>query len=815
VLAAIADGKTAIEAAETIDEVDSALANAKAVIDEIKTDAQLAAEALAEAKTSAKAALAEYVNAENYTTNKDALEAAIADGKTAIEAAETIDEVDSALANAKAVIDEIKTDAQLAAETDQAAADAVDTLIASLPAEAALTLGDKDDVEAARLAYNGLTEAQQALVTNLDDLVAAEAKIGELEADAAATEAANTAITNALAAVSDVALDFGTEVTEANIIAKLPAAEGIAYEAVLKDGDTWTVTVKDTAGKGTPQSKDIVVTVASNLDQEAADEVIVLIETLPEADGLSINNLKAVEGAEEAFNNLSSNAKALVESDIVAKLNSAIDKMSELVLEDVDVRINEAVAGLTDLENAGIEKVIYENRRATFHIQNPSIPAFRFASTGVIELFGQMLQDIVAMSLNDGERMDIDNPMVAAVQIVVEMFDGVDLEDLIDSNGELVLKPETVEILMAITMGDLNGKSIKIDLTIKPNNKEYQETYIVQFSMDDAIAVDYMVSLIDELPVEISLEDGEAVLMNALMAVENADAAYKNLSSEAKNTFDANYPELVQKLNNTVSMTKGLLLELVDLKIGLAANSITGDIEAVYEDQTVRFIINNSSYSIQTFMEGLAMNVFGAMFEEVTGEGLAANIKVNGQHDITKDGEFENRIAVAILGGDPAIDANDIQTFLYMEIFRLGNAMGGLAGKSIDIEVTFKPFKTAYVGTYRVEFELEEGLDSNVEVNQGADVQMIEIAPEDLSADEPAESEAEIVTEDAVENEASLPVGEPLEDETESDEVTADEVDEEEMDKAEIAEESAVETDESQLEGDAEVIEETGEEDAA
>ncbi len=91
---------------------------------------------------------------------------------------------------------------------------------------------------------------------------------------------------------------------------------------------------------------------------------------------------------------------------------------------------------------------------------------------------------------------------------------------------------------------------------------------------------------------------------------------------------------------------------------------------------------------------------------------------------------------------------------------------------------------------------------------------MIEIAPEDLSADEPAESEAEIVTEDAVENEASLPVGEPLEDETESDELTVDEVDEEEMDKAEIAEESAVETDESQLEGDAEVTEEAGEEEA-
>ena len=86
--AAIAAGNTAIEAAETIDEVDSALANAKAVIDEIRTDAQLAAEALAAAKTSAKAELDGYVNAEN-TQQIKMLAAAIADGKTAIEAAET------------------------------------------------------------------------------------------------------------------------------------------------------------------------------------------------------------------------------------------------------------------------------------------------------------------------------------------------------------------------------------------------------------------------------------------------------------------------------------------------------------------------------------------------------------------------------------------------------------------------------------------------------------------------------------------------------------------------------------------------------
>ena len=54
-----------------------------------------------------------------------------------------------------------------------------------------LTLDDKQLWKSARNAYSTLTEAQQALVTNLEKLKAAEAKIAELEADQAATEEAN------------------------------------------------------------------------------------------------------------------------------------------------------------------------------------------------------------------------------------------------------------------------------------------------------------------------------------------------------------------------------------------------------------------------------------------------------------------------------------------------------------------------------------------------------------------------------------------------------------------------------------------------
>jgi putative cell wall-binding protein len=115
--AAVAAGKNAIDAAVDIAGVNSALATAKAAIDEIKTDAQLTAEELAAAKTEAKDELESYNNAADYReAQKAELAAAITAGKSAIDAAADIAGVNSALAAAKAAIDEIKTDAQLTAE---------------------------------------------------------------------------------------------------------------------------------------------------------------------------------------------------------------------------------------------------------------------------------------------------------------------------------------------------------------------------------------------------------------------------------------------------------------------------------------------------------------------------------------------------------------------------------------------------------------------------------------------------------------------------------------------------------------------------
>jgi putative cell wall-binding protein len=115
--AAVAAGKDAIDAAADIAGVNSALATAKAAIDEIKTDAQLTAEELATAKTNAKNELDSYKDAADYRdAEKAELSAAVVAGKAAIDAAADIAGVNSALATAKAAIDKIKTDAQLTAE---------------------------------------------------------------------------------------------------------------------------------------------------------------------------------------------------------------------------------------------------------------------------------------------------------------------------------------------------------------------------------------------------------------------------------------------------------------------------------------------------------------------------------------------------------------------------------------------------------------------------------------------------------------------------------------------------------------------------
>lgn len=86
----------------------------------------------------------------------------------------------SDLTDAEAAIKTLE-DFDAANKKDQEAAKTVIDLIESLPDN--ITLEDKDDVVAARNAYDELTDKQKQIVTNYTELIAAEVKIAELEDD--------------------------------------------------------------------------------------------------------------------------------------------------------------------------------------------------------------------------------------------------------------------------------------------------------------------------------------------------------------------------------------------------------------------------------------------------------------------------------------------------------------------------------------------------------------------------------------------------------------------------------------------------------
>ena len=117
--------------------------------------------------------------------------------QTRIQAARTVynggsDDVQKLAAAALAKIEAAEAAyAQMAA--DSAAAAAVDTLINALPAPEAVQVNDESDIQAARAAYNALTDAQKAYVTQLQKLVDCEAALAAAKAAAALAAAKTTA----------------------------------------------------------------------------------------------------------------------------------------------------------------------------------------------------------------------------------------------------------------------------------------------------------------------------------------------------------------------------------------------------------------------------------------------------------------------------------------------------------------------------------------------------------------------------------------------------------------------------------------------
>ena len=194
-------------------------------------------------------------------------------------------------------------------KTDQDAADAV---IAKIDAIGTVTLKSKKAIDEARKAYDKLTAAQQARVSNYATLTAAETTYAKLVTDKADQDAADAVIAK-IDAIGTVTLKSKKAIDAARkAYDKLTAAQQARvsnYAALTAAETTYAKLVQDKA------------------DQDAADAAIAKINAI----GVVSRAAKSrIDAARKAYDGLTDAQKALVPASVVKTLTDAETAYSNL-----------------------------------------------------------------------------------------------------------------------------------------------------------------------------------------------------------------------------------------------------------------------------------------------------------------------------------------------------------------------------------------------------------------------------------------------------------------------------------------------------
>ena len=234
----LANAAVLINNAKSAEEIAEQLSDAKADLDKLKTSAELAADEKTQTDADAVKALIEALGdvtlekKESVEAARNAYDALSTDAKKLVSNYDVLVQAEKTIQTLEAK----KQQEELKNQMDAAAAASVSSAITAIKE---VTLDKRGVVEAARAAYNTLTEDQKALVTNYTDLTAAENRIAELvkeatdkaEADKAeqerqeALKAKAQPVIDAIAAIGEVTLNSEKAITAARS----------AYEALEAD----------------------------------------------------------------------------------------------------------------------------------------------------------------------------------------------------------------------------------------------------------------------------------------------------------------------------------------------------------------------------------------------------------------------------------------------------------------------------------------------------------------------------------------------------------------------------------------------------
>lgn len=241
------------------------------------------------------------------------------------------------LGDLAAEIDEDHTNKLLAAEADlltmkdeKAAQDVIDA-IEALPEN--ITLDNEDDIANARAALENLTEDQRKLVPadTIDKLEAAEAALAALKAEQGPSEADLAAAQNVTDLLNQLPDPENVTLGDAEKIANARQAvnELTDEQRSLIEEGLLSLLEKDEAALKALQDE------ASDDDEDAAlaKAVADKIAALPEPGDVTINDEYAINEAFVSYNDLTSDQKALISDELMAKLNSDLIALDLLLID--------------------------------------------------------------------------------------------------------------------------------------------------------------------------------------------------------------------------------------------------------------------------------------------------------------------------------------------------------------------------------------------------------------------------------------------------------------------------------------------------
>ena len=416
----------------TADDIADVMA-ARAAYDALTDDQQaLVDDATVQKLTDAEDAVAAQTAVQAAANQMEALPAAAdvtVNDKEAIEAARAAYE---ALDDAqKAQIDDATvqklTDAEEAlakAEADKAAADEVVEIIQALPTPLNVTPADREAIEAARAAFDALTDAQKIQVPLLDKLKLALAEIALDAADkAAADDAAAAAVEDLIRALpnaADVTIDDKAAIDEAKA----------AYDALTTDQKR-IVNLTDRI----KLAADVAALAKIENDIAAAAAVTDQINALPAAEDVTLDDFADIMDAAAAYAALTDDQKALVDDETVQKLNAAEDALIQaakdvVAAEKVKAQINDlpeevtaddkddieaaraAYDALTDAQKALIDEDTYKKLTDAEESLQPSILLGDADGDGVVSI-----SDVTEIQRHIAELVTLDEAHQLAADV--------------------------------------------------------------------------------------------------------------------------------------------------------------------------------------------------------------------------------------------------------------------------------------------------------------------------------------------------------------------------------------------------------------